>query len=152
MIYTNKKYLSLLKKIQLFAGIVLLIAVTAGIWLERFLLVACLVALLMFFLIFVRILNYNFVRIQLENGRMIIRFYSLYSVERDYESIEFPVASLRHVTVKKYLFGLKWDLHLTVKLKEGLASYPPVCLTAVPSAERDRIVKMIKNLVVSGRK
>ena len=80
-----------------------------------------------------------------------IRFYSLFAVDRDYESIEFPVASLRRVLVKKYLLGLKWDLHLFVKLKQGMASYPPICLSAIPFGERKKIVELMNSLIESGK-
>lgn len=147
MVYNNKKFLSFLKKIQLFTGISLLLAMTVAILFEHFVLVLVLGVVLMLMLILIRILNFNFVRIQLENERLIIRYYSLYSVDRDYESIEFPVHSLRKVTVKKYLFGLKWDLRLTVRLKQGMADYPPVCLSALPYEERRKLVKVITDLV-----
>lgn len=147
MHYNNKKFLSFLKKIQIFSGISLLLAMTAAILLEQFLLVFCLGIVLMLMLILTRILNFNFVRIQLENDKLIIRHYSLYSVDRNYESIELPVHSLRKVIVKKYLFGLKWDLRLTVKLKQGMADYPPVCLSAIPFAERKNLVKLMRDMI-----
>lgn len=128
------------------SGILLLIAMTAAIMLEKFILVLILGGVFIFALVLIRVMNFNFVRFQLENGKIIIRYYSLYAVERNYESIEFPVASLRHAKVKKYLFGLKWDLHLTVKLKQGIAIYPAVCLSAIPKGERRKIVDAICNL------
>lgn len=147
MIYHNKGYLSLIKRIQIISGVTLLIVISVTIWLEQYRIVVILGIFLLLMTILMRGLNFNFVRVQIENGKIIIRHYALYAVDRDYESIEFPVASLRHVRVKKYYFGLKWDLHLTVKLKQGLASYPPVCLSAVPSQERKKLVKAIIDLV-----
>jgi hypothetical protein len=122
---------------------------TAAILLEMWVLVLCLGILLVMLLILMRALNFNFVRIILENDKLIIRYYALYTVDRSYESIEFPVQSLRKAVVKKYLFGLKWDLLLTVRLKQGMASYPPVCLSAVPFRERKRIVNTIKSLAIA---
>lgn len=124
-----------------------MIVISVTIWLEQYRIVVILGIFLLLMTILMRGLNFNFVRVQIENGKIIIRHYALYAVDRDYESIEFPVASLRHVRVKKYYLGLKWDLHLTVKLKQGLASYPPVCLSAVPSQERKKLVKAIIDLV-----
>lgn len=147
MVYNNKKYLSLLKKIQLISGISILIAISVNIWFEQYRIVVILGIFLLLMTIFTRALNYNFVRVQIENGKVIIRHYALYAVDRDYESIEFPIASLRYVKVKKYFFGLKWDLHLTVKLKQGLASYPPVCLSAVPSSERIKLLDAFSELL-----
>ena len=85
MLYNNKTFLSLLKKIQLFSGISLLLAMTAAILLGHFLLVLYLGVVLLVMLILTRVLNFNFVRIQLENEKLIIRYYSLYSVDRNYE-------------------------------------------------------------------
>lgn len=146
MTYNNKKNLSFLKKWLLFSGLALLLVMMVMIFIEQYEILLSLSILLVISLIFNRVLNFSFVRIQLENNLLIIRHYSLFSVERDYQSIELPVSSLRYVVVKKYLFGLKWDLHLTVRLKQGLASYPPVCLSAIPSIDREKLVKLISGL------
>ncbi len=138
----------MLKQVQLISGVAILLAISVTIWLEQYRIVVILGILLLLMTLLARVLNYNFVRVQIENGKLIIRHYALYSVDRDYESIEFPIASLRHIKVKKYFFGLKWDLHLTVKLKQGLASYPPVCLSAVPFSERKKILNAINELLI----
>jgi hypothetical protein len=151
MIYNNKKPLLVLKKWLLFSGLGLLLVMIPMVIYEEFEILFSLAILLVVSLIFNRILNFSFVRILLENNLLIIRHYSLFSVERDYQSVEFPVASLRYVVVKKYLFGLKWDLHLTVRLKQGLASYPPICLSAIPSKDREKLVKLIAGLVGAGK-
>jgi hypothetical protein len=151
MIYNNKKPLAFLKKWLLFSGLALLLIMIIMIFLEQFEILLSLSIFLILMLIFNRMLNFSFVRIQLENSFLIIRHYSLFAVERNYESIEFPVASLRLVTVKKYLFGLKWDLHLTVKLKQGLASYPPICLSAIPFTDREKIIELMNSLIGSGK-
>ena len=148
MVYHNKAYLSMLKQVQLISGVAILLAISVTIWLEQYRIVVILGIFLLLMTLLARLLNFNFVRVQIENGKLIIRHYALYSVDRDYESIEFPIASLRHAKVKKYFFGLKWDLHLTVKLKQGLASYPPVCLSAVPLSDRKKIVNAISELLI----
>ena len=148
MVYHNKAYLSMLKQVQLISGVAILLAISVTIWLEQYRIVVILGILLLLMTLLARVLNYNFVRVQIENGKLIIRHYALYSVDRDYESIEFPIASLRHIKVKKYFFGLKWDLHLNGKLKQGLASYPPVCLSAVPFSERKKILNAINELLI----
>jgi hypothetical protein len=151
MIYNNKKPLLVLKKWLLFSGLALLLIMIVMIIYEQFEILFCLAILLVVSLIVNRILNFSFVRILLENNLLIIRHYSLFSLERDFQSVEFPVASLRYVVVKKYLFGLKWDLHLTVRLKQGLASYPPICLSAIPSGDREKLVRLISGLVGAGK-
>lgn len=147
MLYNNKKYLIFLKNSLMISGIVLLIIISVSIFLQQYEVVLALSAVLIVALILNRILNFCFVRIQEEHGKLKIKFYSLFSVDRNYEAIEFPVSSLRHVKVKKYLLGLKWDLYLTVKLKQGMATYPAICLSAVPLKDRKVLVEAIRELI-----
>ena len=152
MQYSNKKQLPLLKKIQMTSGVVLLFAMALAIYLEHFILVFVLGSVLVVLLILVRAINFNYVSIQVENNRFILRNYPLYSTDRNYESIEFPVASLKKAEVRKYLLGLKWDLHLTVRLKQGPASYPPVCLSAIPLKKRKILVTALQDLLAHTEK
>lgn len=131
------------------SGLLLLISMSAALFFQWFELVFALAIILVLMLILNRALNFTFVRVQQDSSKLMIRYYSLFAVERNYESIEFPIASLRHVTVKKYLFGLKWDLHLTVRLKQGLATYPPICLSAVPTKDRKKLVDAINALIIN---
>jgi hypothetical protein len=147
MLYNNKKYLIFLKNSLMISGIVLLIIISISIFFQQYEVVLALSAVLIVALILNRILNISFVRIQEEHSKLKIKFYSLFSVDRNYEAIEFPISSLRHVTVKKYLFGMKWDLYLTVKLKQGMATYPAICLSAVPSKDRKVLVEAISELI-----
>jgi hypothetical protein len=147
MVYNNKKFLSRLKSLQLISGISLLLAISAAIMIEYFILVIILGSVLLLMSVLTRILNFNFVRIQIEKEKIIIRYYALYAVDRSYESIECPIGALRNVKVKKYLFGLKWDLHLDVKLKQGMASFPAICLSAIPFRDRRELVDVIKGLI-----
>lgn len=147
MQYNNKKQLKFLKNSLMVSGIILLLALAVLIYIQQFGLVIVLSSVLLTALILNRILNFNYVRIQMDSNRIQIRYYSLFSADRNYEAIDFPSASLRKVTVKKYLLGLKWDLHLSVQLKQGLAHYPPVCLSAIPFKTREKIMAELLALV-----
>jgi len=146
MLYSNKKYLALLKTSLMVSGLVLLLSMSATIYFQNFELLIALSILLILLLVLNRILNFCFVKVQLAGSKMTIRYYSLFATDRNYELVEFPVSSLRKVTVKKYLFGLKWDLYLTVRLKQGMAGYPAICLSALPFSERKKLVNALKNL------
>jgi hypothetical protein len=144
MLYNNKKHLAFLKNSLMLSGLGLLLTMSVAVFFQQFVIVLILACLLITGLVLNRILNFNYVRFQLENNKVQIRYYALFSVDRSYESVEFPTVSLRQVKVKKYLFGLKWDLHLTVKLKQGMASYPAICLSAIPFGERKNIVEELR--------
>ncbi|MEK7719450.1 MAG: hypothetical protein AAB347_07550 [Bacteroidota bacterium] len=147
MLYNNKKHLAFLKNSLMVSGLGLLLTMSVAVFFQRFEIVLVLACLLITGLVLNRILNFNYVRFQHENSKILIRHYALFSVDRSYESIEFPTISLRQVKIKKYLFGLKWDLYLTVKLKQGMASYPAICLSAVPFGERKKIVEEIRESI-----
>ena len=147
MLYNNKKHLAFLKNSLMLSGLVLLLTMSVAVFFQRFEIVLVLACLLITGLVLNRILNFNYVRFQLENNKVLIRYYALFSVDRSYESVEFPTVSLRQAKVKKYLFGLKWDLYLTVKLKQGMASYPAICLSAIPFRERKILVEELMGLI-----
>lgn len=147
MLYNNKKHLAFLKNSLMLSGLGLLLTMSVAVFFQRFEIVLVLACLLITGLVLNRILNFNYVRFQLENNKVLIRYYALFSVDRSYESVDFPAASLRQVKVKKYLLGLKWDLYLTVKLKQGMASYPAICLSAIPFRERKMLVEELMGVI-----
>ncbi len=147
MLYNNKKHLAFLKNSLMISGLVLLLTMSVAIFFQQFEIVLVLACLLIAGLVLNRILNFNYVRFQLENSKVLIRYYALFSVDRSYESIDFPADSLRQVKVKEYVFGLECELYLTVKLKQGMASYPAICLSAFPFGERKQIVEELRESI-----
>ena len=146
MVYSNKNSVTKLKNTFLMVGILLLLTATAFIFLEEFVIVAIIAGFFLLGILLVTMLNLQYVKIAEENGRLSIRYYTVFSVNRQYESIEFPVSSLKKVEVSKYFLGLKWDVSFTVRLKQGFADYPPVCFSAIPRKERIRLINWIKGL------
>jgi hypothetical protein len=147
MVYSNKNSVSKIKNTLLMTGVILLISATVFILLENFVIVAIIAGFFLLGLICLTILNFQYVRIMDENNRLIIRYYSIFLVNRQYESIEFPIGSLRNVEVVKFFFGLKWDVRFTVRIKQGMADYPPVCFSAIPFAERKKLVNSLRRLI-----
>lgn len=147
MVYSNKNSVSKLKNTLLVTGVILLISATVFIFLGNFVIVAIIAGIFLLALISITMLNFQYVRIMDENNRLIIRYYSVFSVNRQYESIEFPIGSLRNVEVVKFFFGLKWDVRFTVRLKQGMADYPPVCFSAIPFGDRKKLVNTLRRLI-----
>ena len=146
MVYSNKNSVTKLKNTFLMVGILLLLTATAFIFLEEFVIVAIIAGFFLLGILLVTMLNLQYVKIAEENGRLSIRYYAVFSVNRQYESIEFPVSSLKKVEVSKYFFGLKWVVRFTARQKQGLADSPPVCFSAIPRKERIRLINWIKGL------
>jgi hypothetical protein len=147
MIYSNQKNVIKLKMWLMVTGLISLLAMTGLIFIEEFVALAILAAIFLLGLIIVAVLNFQYIRITEEKNKLILRYYSIFSVNRLYQSIEIPLEHLRKVEVFKHLFGLKWDLRFTVKIRQGIADYPPVSLTAVQFKERKKIIEQLKQLV-----
>jgi hypothetical protein len=147
MVYSNKNSVSKLKNTLLVTGVILLISATVFIFLGNFVIVAIIAGIFLLALISITMLNFQYVRIMDENNRLIIRYYSVFSVNRQYESIEFPIGSLRNVEVVKFFFGLRWDVRFTVRLKQGMADYPPVSFSAIPFGDRRKLVNTLRRLI-----
>ncbi len=148
MVYSNKNSVAKLKNALLVAGLILLVAATVFIFLEEFVIVAIIAGVFLMALLLIALMNFQYIRIMDENNRLIIRYYSVFAVSREYQSIEFPIGSLRNVEVQKFFFGLKWDVLFSVRLKQGIAEYPPVCFSAVPMKDRKRLIDSLRKMVL----
>lgn len=149
MIYSNQKNVKLLKMWLMITGFLTLIAMTVLIFMEKFTPLAILAGIFLLGLLIVAILNFQYIRITQEKNKLILRYYSIFSINRIYQAIEIPIEHLRKVEVFKLLFGLKWDLRFTVKIRQGIADYPPVSLSAVPFKDRRKILEQLILLVPS---
>lgn len=147
MDFSNKGRVRKLRIILLVIGICWLLTMTFFIFMERFTELAILAGSFLVVAIVIALLNFQFVRITLANNKLIVRYYSIFSVDRLFQMFEFPVEMLRNVEVRKYFFGLKWNIRFTVRVKKGLADYPWVCLSAIPFRERARLVMELRKLV-----
>lgn len=147
MVFSNKEGVSKLRRTLLFIGLCWLIALVVFLFMELFTVLAILAGLFLVIASLIALLNFQYIRIMVENKKLIVRYYSVFSVERMFQTIEFPVDQLRNVEVYKHFLGLKWDVRFTIRVKKGMADYPPVSFSAIPFKERTRLVMELKNLV-----
>lgn len=147
MLYTNEKTVRVLKILCLITGLACVLAMTLLIFLEAFMILAILTGVFLLGLILISVLNFQCIYIGIKADKLVIRYYSVFSVNRNYESIEIPIDSLRNIKVKKLFFGLKWDFRLTVKIRQGIADYPAVSLSAVPFKARRQLLTRLNLLI-----
>ena len=147
MVYNNNEHVKKLKNRIIITGLLTLIIMTILIFIEQFVPLAILAGAFALGLGFIAILNFQSIRIMEEKNKLILRYYTVFSIDRAYQSIEIPYEHLRKVEVFKLLFGLKWDLRFTVRIRHGLADYPPVSLSAVPLKDRKKVIEQLKLLV-----
>jgi hypothetical protein len=147
MYYNNNETVKRLKSRMMFIGICLLIAMTVLIFIEEFVAVAVLAGIFLVGALTVAILNFQYLRIIEEKNKLIFRYFSIFSVNRTYQSIEIPIEHLRKVEVFKFFFGLKWDIRITVRTRQGIADYPLVSISAIPFSQRHKVLEQLKKLV-----
>lgn len=147
MLYNNEDKVRILKTSIMITGLLFIISMTVLIFLQEFMILAILAGFFLLGLIIISILNFQYVYVGENKNKLVIRYYSVFSVNRDYQSIEFPIEFLRKVRIKKLFFGIKWDLSLTVKTRKGIADYPPVSLSAIPPKDRYDLVRKLKLLI-----
>jgi hypothetical protein len=149
MLYSNEASVKTLKTFIMIAGFICIIAMTGLIFLQQFMILAFVTGFFLTGLIIVSILNFQYVHIGEKGNKLIVRFYSVFSVDRNYKSIEIPLEHLRQVKVNKLFLGLKWDLKFIVRIRQGIAEYPPLSLSAVSFKDRKNLITALKLLISS---
>jgi hypothetical protein len=147
MEFCNEKGVKKLRMFLLITGASSFLAMAVLVIFELFTAMIILAAIFLTTVLLINLLNFQYVKILEERNKLVVRYYSIFSYERSFETFEFPVANLRNIGVKKYFMGLKWDVTFTIRVQRGLADYPPVSFSAVPFRERSKLIRELKKLV-----
>lgn len=147
MDFSNKNGVKKLRIVLLILGICWLMVMVVLIFLEMFTGLAILAGLFLVIALSIALLDFQYVKVAVVNNKLIVRYYSVFSVDRIFQVIEFPVDRLRNVEVNKYFFGLKWNLKLTIRVQKGLADYPSVSLSGIPLRQRSQLVMELMKLI-----
>lgn len=103
--------------------------------------------LVIWFLVF-QAIDFQYFYLETASDKLTVRFYPAVKFGRkDYQTIEFATKVLHDFVLEKSLFGLVHDLTLLVKTKRGVAEYPSISLAAVSKEDRDKIEKMLKQIL-----
>jgi len=95
-------------------------------------------------------IDFQYIRFELTEERLILRFYSLVKFGRkEYQTIEFPVHNLSDYRLEKSVFGRVQDLILEQRTSRGIAEYPPVSLAALKEEERRQIEHQLRKHLIN---
>jgi len=146
MDYSNDKDIRRIRRVMVIFGLIWIVLVSASIYLSM--LAATITLAILFALIglMISLLDLQFVKIGIEKGSMVVRYYSFFYGFRKYRTFEFPIGRLQKMEVRKQYFGIKWEIRFTVRLKNRLADYPWVSLSAIPFTKRSKLVAALKEL------
>jgi hypothetical protein len=81
------------------------------------------------------ILDFNFISICDDNGRLVIKYYSLMLLTGKHKTIEIPFQSFEKYKLEKSIFGKKTSLILYQKINGKLAKYPKLSLSGLSNDE-----------------
>jgi hypothetical protein len=147
MVFSNQKVVKKLRLFFFITGACSLLTMVVLLVAGMFTAMVILAVLFLIVVLTIALLNFQYVRIAEERNRLNVRYYSIFAMEKNFETFDFHLAQLRNVMIDRHFLGLKWDIRFTIRVKKGLADYPPVSLSAVPFRERSILVRELRKLI-----
>ncbi|MBK8883177.1 MAG: hypothetical protein IPN67_12575 [Bacteroidales bacterium] len=93
-------------------------------------------------------LNYQYIYFSDEGENIIFRYFSAGIVGGKKNSIEISKRTFSGFRSKGRFFGLIQSITLYQKLPEGIATYPPVYISALSRAERNKITGLLNQYII----
>jgi len=147
MDFSNSGWVRKLRIVFMTLGLSWLLTIALFIFLDWFTVAIILAGLFLVTVLIIPLLNFQYVEIVVENNKLTVRYYSIFSVDKMFQMFEIQVDTLRKIEIRKRFLGLKREILFTVRVTRGLADYPLVSLTGIPSHERSRLIAALKNLI-----
>ncbi len=100
------------------------------------------------------LLNYQYIYFSDEGDTIIFRYYSVGLFEGKKNSVEIGKKTFSGFTYDNKFFGLVQSITLYQRMKEGIAKYPPVFISALKRQEKDSILESLNSYAprVKGKK
>jgi hypothetical protein len=101
------------------------------------------IILLMIFLLIIFIpilLNYQYISFSDEGESIIFRYFTMGIIPGNKNSVEINKKTFSGFTLEKKLFGLSQSITMYQRIKEGVAKYPPIYITALKRGEKARVL------------
>ena len=100
------------------------------------------------------LLNYQYIYFSDDGDTIIFRYYSASLFEGKKNSVEIGKRTFSGFTFDKKFFGLVQSVTLYQRLKEGIAKYPPIFISALKRLDKDSILESLNSYAprVKGKK
>lgn len=145
---TNRKSTARLKRIFFLVSVVIAIAALGLFLFDLTIYALIMIGVFSLWFLFFLVADYQYIEYIDENDKIILRYYKAVGfTQKEFSSIEFPVALLKDAHFENSIFGKLSDLTLIVKTKRGVAEYPSISLSAVPYKNRKQIQQSLKNFL-----
>jgi hypothetical protein len=90
------------------------------------------------------ILDYNYIYYSDEGDTIMLRYFSMSFFNKKKNSIEIPNKDFKGFSLEKKLGGLKEFIILIQEYKGKEAKYPPVKITALSKAQREKMIASLE--------
>lgn len=99
------------------------------------------------------VLNYQYINFSDEGEKITFRYYSTGIIPGNKNSVEINKKTFSGFTLEKKLFGLSQCIILYQRLKEGVAKYPAIYVSALKREEKARILKSLSSFapIIKGK-
>ena len=84
-------------------------------------------------------MSYNFFSYSDEGEKLIFKFISLRPFDDKKRAIEISKSDFGGFNFKKSFFDFKEDLILSIKVKNGLAKYPPISISSLNESQKEKL-------------
>lgn len=92
------------------------------------------------------ILNYQFLFVSDEGKKLEIKYYNLRLFPGSHKTIVFPKKEFYKFEVIQTLFKLREQAVIYRKMSRGIVKYPPLSLKGLKSAEKNKLITLLKRL------
>jgi len=89
------------------------------------------------------LLDLNYFNYSDQGGKILIKYYSLRPFMQKYKTIEITRGSLVKYEIKKLMLGRKKQIILFQKIKNKIAKYPPISISALNKEEINTLIKSL---------
>jgi hypothetical protein len=90
--------------------------------------------------------NYNYLYFSDESDKLILRFFAPNFFTSKKNSIEIPKREFSGYTIRSFFMGYREKIILKRKTAKGIASYPPVSITALSHDEKHDLLIALEKL------
>ena len=135
---------------RVLSGIIIihLAALAAFAYYEQYLGVGIVFTIAVFNILFLRIIDFQYIELTDEKGIIELKYYSISPFQKkEYNAFRFSSDRLEKAEIKSQLWGLSAQLEITVLTEVGPATYPSVSISGVKKTTRLLILKYLKQVI-----
>lgn len=103
------------------------------------------------FIIYHYIIDASYVYFTVEKGVIVFRYFSMRMLGEERKSIEIGSDDLINLIVEKSFFNKRWRLILHQRIGLKVAKYPPISISLLGRAKRDKLLHVLNSIIIKNK-